>query len=58
MPLKPTREVRATFFGRGVLSVRSSTTGALYRFEGHGASLVINPRDALLLGRLTDVRVD
>lgn len=58
MPPKPAREFRATFFGHGVLSVRSSATGALYRFDGHGTSLVIDPRDALLLGRLTDVRVE
>lgn len=58
MPPKPVREFRATFFGHGVLSVRSSATGALYRFEGHGTTLVIDPRDALLLGRLTDVRVE
>lgn len=51
------RELRATFHGHGVLSVRSSASGALYRFQGHGASLVIDPRDALLLGRLSDVHV-
>ena len=45
------------FIGHGVLSVRSSASGALYRFQGHGASLVIDPRDALLLGRLSDVHV-
>lgn len=52
------RDMRATFHGHGVLSVRSSTTGALYRFDGHGASLAIDPRDALLLARLSDVHVD
>ncbi|MDI1348556.1 hypothetical protein, partial [Aquabacterium sp.] len=51
------RDMHATFHGHGVLSVRSSATGALYRFEGHGARLAIDPRDALLLGRLSDVRV-
>ncbi len=51
------RDMRATFHGHGVLSVRSSTTGALYRFDGHGACLAIDPRDALLLGRLSDVHV-
>ena len=51
------RELRATFHGHGVLSVRSLASGALYRFQGHGASLVIDPRDALLLGRLSDVHV-
>ncbi len=51
------RDMHATFHGHGVLSVRSSATGALYRFEGHGARLAINPRDALLLGRLSDVLV-
>lgn len=49
--------LHATFLGHGVLSVRSSATGAFYRFEGHGARLPIDPRDALLLGRLTDVLV-
>lgn len=52
------REVRATFRGHGVLCVRSSASGALYRFEGHGASLVIDPRDALMLRRLSDLQVD
>lgn len=52
------RDMRATFHGHGVLSVRSSATGALYRFDGHGACLAIDPRDALLLGRLSDVHVD
>lgn len=52
------RDMHATFHGHGVLSVRSSTTGALYRFDGHGACLAIDPRDALLLGRLSDVHVD
>ncbi|MBT9610714.1 MAG: hypothetical protein IV110_11805 [Aquabacterium sp.] len=51
------RDMHATFHGHGVLSVRSSATGALYRFEGHGARLAIDPRDALLLGRLSDVHV-
>ena len=54
----PPRLLHATFLGHGVLSVRSSASGALYRFDGHGARLPIDPRDALLLGRLTDVHVD
>lgn len=53
----PKRPLHATFLGQGVLSVRSSASGALYRFDGHGARLPIDPRDALLLGRLTDVHV-
>ena len=57
LPPQRGRDLRATFHGHGVLSVRSSATGALYRFEGHGASLAIDPRDALLLGRLSDVHV-
>ncbi|MCH8178764.1 MAG: hypothetical protein IIA02_03125 [Proteobacteria bacterium] len=48
---------RATFHGHGVLCVRSSASGLLYRFQGHGACMEIDPRDALLLGRLTDVHV-
>lgn len=54
---QPSRPMHATFLGHGVLSVRSSASGALYRFDGHGARLPIDPRDALLLGRLTDVHV-
>ncbi len=51
------RELRATFHGHGVLSVRSSVTGMLYRFQGHGDTLLIDSRDALLLGRLSDIQV-
>lgn len=58
MPPHRNRDMRATFHGNGVLTVRSSATGALYRFEGRGACLAIDPRDALLLGRLSDVLVD
>jgi len=57
LPPRRDRDMRATFHGHGVLSVRSSATGALYRFDGHGACLTIDPRDALLLGRLSDVHV-
>ncbi len=57
LPPQRRRDMHATFHGHGVLSVRSSATGALYRFEGHGARLAIDPRDALLLGRLSDVHV-
>jgi len=57
MPPHRPGDMRATFHGHGVLTVRSSATGALYRFEGRGACLAIDPRDALLLGRLSDVQV-
>jgi hypothetical protein len=56
-PPSRTRQLLAHFHGHGVLCVRSSVTGAFYRFERHGDALHIDPRDALLLSRLTDVQV-
>jgi len=49
--------VQATYCGQGVLSVRSSVTGRLYRFEGRGCTQAIDPRDSLVLARLSDLLV-
>lgn len=48
---------QATYCGQGVLSVRSSVTGRLYRFEGRGCTQAIDPRDSLVLARLADLQV-
>lgn len=49
---------QATYCGQGVLSVRSSVTGRLYRFEGRGCTQAIDPRDSLVLARLSDLLVE
>lgn len=48
---------QATYCGQGVLSVCSSVTGRLYRFEGRGCTQAIDPRDSLVLARLADLQV-
>jgi hypothetical protein len=52
-----TVEVEVRFMGRGSLSVRSSVTGRLYQFKGHGDSLLADKRDTLMLRRIADLHV-
>ena len=47
----------AVYHGHGTLSVLSSITGHHYRFEGRGCTLTIDPRDRLVLGRLTELSI-
>lgn len=47
----------AKFMGQGALSVQSTLSGQHYRFQGHGHCLVVDPRDALMLGRIPDLLV-
>ncbi len=54
-PTPATVGASARFLGQGSLSVQSSLTGRLYRFQGHGHSLTIDSRDALMLGRIPDL---
>jgi len=42
--------VRFTYIGRTALSVVGSATRRLYRFEGTGATLAVDRRDAVGLG--------
>lgn len=50
-------EVQAMFWGNGALSVQSSVTGRQYRFQGKGHSLLVDPRDVLMLRRIPDLAV-
>ncbi|MDI1259960.1 hypothetical protein [Aquabacterium sp.] len=52
-----TTHLSAKYLGGGNLSVRSSVTGRHYRFEGHGATLAIDSRDQLMLGRITELLI-
>jgi hypothetical protein len=52
-----TTQLSAKYLGGGNLSVRSSVTGRHYRFEGHGATLAIDSRDQLMLGRITELLI-
>ncbi len=54
-PQTPSGTRCAKFLGQGTLSVQSSLTGRLYRFQGYGHSLAIDARDALMLGRIPDL---
>lgn len=47
----------AVYHGHGTLSVLSSITGHHYRFEGRGCTLTIDPRDRLVLGRLSELSI-
>jgi len=47
----------AIYHGQGTLSVLSSITGHHYRFEGRGCTLMIDPRDRLVLGRLNELTI-
>ena len=47
----------AVYHGQGTLSVLSSITGHHYRFEGRGCTLSIDPRDRLVLGRLSELSI-
>ena len=50
-------ELSAKYLGGGNLSVRSSVTGRIYRFEGHGAVLPIDSRDQLMLRRFHELLI-
>ncbi|MBA4110312.1 MAG: hypothetical protein C0487_12045 [Leptothrix sp. (in: Bacteria)] len=52
-----TTQLSAKYLGGGNLSVRSSVTGRHYRFEGHGATLPIDSRDQLMLGRIPELLI-
>ncbi|CAH0347919.1 hypothetical protein [Aquabacterium sp. CECT 9606] len=52
-----TTQLSAKYLGGGNLSVRSSVTGRHYRFEGHGATLAIDSRDQLMLGRIPELLI-
>ncbi|MDO9004295.1 MAG: hypothetical protein Q7V20_12660 [Aquabacterium sp.] len=52
-----TTQLSAKYLGGGNLSVRSSVTGRHYRFEGHGATLAIDSRDQLMLGRIAELLI-
>lgn len=57
-PARPTRGgCHAVYHGQGTLSVLSSITGHHYRFEGKGCTLTIDPRDRLVLGRLSELSI-
>lgn len=53
----PRQPCLAVYHGQGTLSVLSSITGHRYRFEGHGCTLSIDPRDRLVLARLNDLSI-
>ena len=48
--------VRFTYTGRTALSVVGSATRRLYRFEGTGATLAVDRRDAVGLGMVQTLR--
>lgn len=53
----PRGACHAIYHGQGTLSVLSSITGHHYRFEGRGCTLTIDPRDRLVLGRLSELSI-
>lgn len=57
VPLTPRGACHAVYHGQGTLSVLSSITGHHYRFEGRGSTLTIDPRDRLVLGRLSELSI-
>lgn len=50
-------QVTAKFLGQGALSVQSTLTGRVYRFQGQGHRLPVDPRDVLMLGRILDLLI-
>lgn len=50
-------EMLAKFMGHGALSVRSSVTGRLYRFQGHGDCQKVDKHDMMMLRRIPDLIV-
>jgi hypothetical protein len=53
----PRGSCHAIYHGQGTLSVLSSITGHHYRFEGRGCTLTIDPRDRMVLGRLSELSI-
>jgi len=50
-------DLQAKYLGHGSLSVRSTVSGQLYRFVGHGDTLPIDCRDLLMMQRLPDLLI-
>lgn len=56
-PKTPKAPLAAKYLGHGAMRVQSSSTGRLYRFDGHGDRQNVDPRDELMLRRMPDLWV-